>query len=202
MKNDEIQSVIDLTEFDSPAQEYARDVWLFLYLCNGINFADLLLMRWENIQRDFLIFFRKKTRNTRTKNVKEITAPIYEDLRKLIEKIGNKNSPFILGKLKEGYSENTFENKSHKMRRSINIELRTIHKKLNLSVPIKLGTARSSYATTLLRNGQSKTRIGEMLGHGSYAMIEHYCGGLDLDTIYEVNKSLYKNTPGFTPGNG
>jgi integrase len=73
--------------FDTPAQEYARDVWLFLYLCNGINFADLLLMRWENIQRDFLIFFRKKTRNTRTKNVKEITAPIYEDLRKLIEKI-------------------------------------------------------------------------------------------------------------------
>ena len=38
----EIQSVIDLDKFDSPKQEYARNIWLVLYYGSVINPIDLL----------------------------------------------------------------------------------------------------------------------------------------------------------------
>ncbi len=49
MTNDEIKKVAELKEFESKQEEYARDIWLFLYRCNGINFTDLQRMRWDNI---------------------------------------------------------------------------------------------------------------------------------------------------------
>lgn len=64
MKNNEIKKIADLKEFKSKQEEYARDIWLFLYRCNGINFVDLLRMRWENIQNDSIVFFWEKTDTT------------------------------------------------------------------------------------------------------------------------------------------
>lgn len=49
IENDEIKSIVEMKDFDSPEQEYARDIWLLLYRCNGSNFADLLRLRWTNI---------------------------------------------------------------------------------------------------------------------------------------------------------
>ncbi len=114
-------------------------------------------MRWDNIQGDYLIFFRKKTESTRKNNIKPITAPITFKLQEIIDKVGVTDSPFILGLLKEGYSETTFENLSHKVRSNLNKELLEISTKLKLSVPLKLKSARDCYASTL-KTGKSTKR--------------------------------------------
>ena len=191
MKNHEIQNVVEFNDFDSPQQEYARDVWLFLYRCNGINFADLLRMRWDNIKGDCFIFHRKKTETTRRNNVKEIVAPISEKVQILVDKIGVKNSPFLLGKLKEGYTESTFSNKSHKLRQTLNRELTKISVILNLSVPLKLKTARDTYATTLKRAGVGNNVIGEMMGHANSTITEHYLDSLDTERTFAINDVLF-----------
>jgi len=190
MTNDEIQKVIDFDDFDNKEQERARDIWLFLYRANGINFADLLRMRWTNIQDEYLIFYRKKTESTRKNNIKPIAAHINPKLQELIDKLGVKGSPFILGLLKEGYKENTFENLSHKVRSKLNENLFEISLKLNLSVPLKLKTARDCYATTLKRAGVSKDNIGEMLGHSNSVVTEHYLASLDIEKIKEINRHI------------
>ena len=190
MTNEEIQRVVDLDEFDNAAQEYARNVWLFLYRTNGINFADLLRMRWDNIKGGYLIFYRKKTESTRKNNIKPITVPITPKLQELIDKLGDRDSPFILGLLKEGYKENTFENLSHKVRAKLNGNLLEISNKLNLSVPLKLKTARDCYATTLKRAGVSKDNIGEMLGHSNSVVTEHYLASLDIEKTQEINQHI------------
>jgi hypothetical protein len=77
-------------------------------------------MRWNNIQGGYLIFFRKKKEKTRKNNIKPITVPITPRLQDLIDKVGVKDSPFIIGLLEEGYAENTFENLSHKIRSNLN----------------------------------------------------------------------------------
>lgn len=141
MTNSEIASVIDLKEFNSKQEEYARDIWEMLYRCNGINFADLLRMRWDNIQGEYLIFFRKKTETTRKSNKKEIVVPLSPKLKDLIDKIGVKDSPFLLGKLKDGYSDSMFENKNHKWKKIVNQKLDDISKRLNLSIPLRIKNA-------------------------------------------------------------
>ena len=88
------------------------------------------------------------------KNVKQINAPLIPGAMELIEKIGVKTSPFILGQLPEDYSENTLVNKSDKLRKVFNKNLRFLTEKLNLSVPLTLETARDCYATCLKRSGK------------------------------------------------
>ncbi len=190
MTNAEIQKVIDFNDFDNKEQERARDIWLFLYRTNGINFADLLRMKWSNIHGEYLIFYRKKTESTRKNNIKPITVPITTKLRELIDQLGVKDSPFILGLLKDGYKANTFENLSHKVRSKLNGNLKEISNKLNLSVPLKLKTARDCYATTLKRAGVSKDNIGEMLGHSNSVVTEHYLASLDIEKTQEINQHI------------
>ena len=101
-----------------------------------------------------------------------------------------KDSVFILGKLKEGYTDNMFDNKSHKWKAIINSQLELITQKLNLSVPLRTKSARDSYATTLNRAGVSKDKIGEMLGHANSIVTEHYIASLDRETVFQVNKHL------------
>ncbi len=190
LTNSEIVSVIELKEFDSRQEEYARDIWEMLYRCNGINFADLLRMRWDNIQGEYLIFFRKKTETTRKSNKKEIVVPLSPKLKELIEKLGVKDSPFILGKLKDGYTDSMFENKNHKWKKIVNQRLDEISKRLNLSIPLRIKNARDSYAMTLRRAGVSKDNIGDMLGHSNSIVTEHYLGSMNPETTFDINKHL------------
>ena len=191
LSNDEIKSVVDFNDFDKPEQEFSRDVWLLLYRLNGINFVDLLRMRWTDINGNCLVFFRRKTELTTIKNVKKINAPLIPGAVELIEKIGVKSSPFILGQLPEDYSENTLVNRSDKLRRVFNKDLRFLTEKLNLSVPLTLETARDCYATCLKRSGKPIERISEMLGHSNVLVTQHYLGGMNLDETFDTNNDLF-----------
>ena len=81
LKESEIQSVIDLNEFKSEDHRFARDVWVLLYRFNGANFADLLRMKWSQINGDYIFFTRKKTEDTRKNNRKPITVPLTDKLK-------------------------------------------------------------------------------------------------------------------------
>jgi len=71
-----------------------------------------------------------------------------------------------------------------------NKTLDRITNELNLSVPLRLATARDSYATSLYRNGASKSKIGEAMGQSNMKVTEHYFGSLGLDKISELNQLL------------
>jgi integrase len=190
LKETEIKSVVELKEFKSTEHEFARDVWLLLFHCNGANFADILRMQWSQITGDYIFFTRKKTENSRKNNKKPIIVPLSEKLRNLIEKVGNKNSPYLLGFLHEGYEESFFENRNHKIKQQINRNLEDICKQLNLSVPLQLGKARDCYAATLMRNGVSRDDIGQMMGHSNSVVTEHYLPSIDPERTFRINGSL------------
>lgn len=190
LKESEIQSVIDLNEFESEDHRFARDVWVLLYRFNGANFADLLRMKWSQINGDFIYFTRKKTEDTRKNNRKPIIVPLTDKLKDSIERVGDKDSPFLLGKLKEGYSETFFKNRSHKVRQLINRKLSDIQKQLKLSQPLNLGSARDCYANTLDKNNTDIKKISQMLGHSNVVITEHYLAGLNPDVTFGINDPI------------
>jgi integrase len=191
LRADEIQAIAELTDFETEKQEWARDIWLFLYRCNGINFIDLLSMKWDHIQGGSFRFYRTKTKTTRRSNIKPIVAPITDKLQEVLDKIGVKDSPFIIGKMKEGYSDSTLANKSHKLCAQINKELRYVTKKLDLSLNLVLDIARDSFATTLNRNGRSINHIAEHMGHATTVVTQHYVGALSVEQSREINSCLF-----------
>ncbi len=190
MSEKEIQSIIDFKDFETKEQKYARDIWLMLYRCNGINFADLFRMKWTNIKGNYLIFTRMKTENTRKNNIREIVVPLNDKILGLIEKIADKNSPYILGLLSAGNSEEDFKNKKDWQQQKQNRNLKFLTEKLKLTVPLKLKTARDSYATTLKRKNTPTSTIGEMLGHSNSSVTEHYLASMDLDKVWEINEQI------------
>jgi integrase len=126
LKEPEIQSVIDLKEFKSKEHKFARDVWVLLYRCNGANFADLLRMKWSQIDGDYIFFTRKKNESTRRNNKKPIIIPLTDKLKDSIAIVGDKNSPFLLGLLKEDYDKSFFTNRNLKLKRQLNRKLKDI----------------------------------------------------------------------------
>jgi len=190
LKEAEIQSIIDLKEFQSDEHKFARDVWVMLYRFNGANFADLLRMKWSQINGNYIFFTRKKTEDTRKNNRKPIIVPITDKLKDSIASVGDKKSPFILGLLNEGYDENFFKNRNHKIRQRINQKLTDIGAKLELSRPLNLGAARDCYANTLDLNNIPLKQISQMLGHSNVIITEHYLSGLNPDVTFGINDPI------------
>ncbi|MEI6276590.1 MAG: hypothetical protein WCP08_11405, partial [Prolixibacteraceae bacterium] len=98
--------------------------------------------------------------------------------------------PYILGLLHEGYTDRFFENKNHKIKQIINRDLAKIRTKLELPTPLQLGKARDCYASTLMRNGQSRDDIGQMMGHSNSVVTEHYLASIDTERTFKINQSL------------
>jgi integrase len=156
-----------------------------------MNHADLMKLRWSDIKGQYIVFNCLKTDNTRRNNVRDIVVPLYSKLRELIDKVGTKSSPFILGVLQEGYDEKTFRNKKDWQQQKINKSFKFISEKLSLSVDLKLKTSRDAYATSLKRPGKSKDEIGEMMGHSNSQVTEFYLASLDMDKTWGINEGLF-----------
>jgi len=57
-----IRRIIDYK--GEPRLEESRDLWLFSYLCNGINFMDMLYLKYGNVVGNEIWFVRSKTKGT------------------------------------------------------------------------------------------------------------------------------------------
>lgn len=190
LSNEEIHRVVNTTEFINDAEEFSKNIWELLYRCNGINFADLLRLRWDQQKGKYFIFFRKKTENTRKNLKQEVVLAINEKIEILLDKVGNKESSFVLGLLNDNYTEENFDYMNRKMRKSINKSLGELSNRLNLSIPLKLKTSRDSYASVLKRSGVSIDKISEMLSHSNTKVTKHYLDSMDLDMVREINENL------------
>ncbi len=186
----EVESVFTFNEFENEQQEFARDLWQMSLYCNGINFIDLIKLRRDNQIGNFFVIRRTKTIGTTRSNPKLIRIPVVPKLAKLIEKIGDKSSPFVLGLIKNGSTETQIEDKKKYVAERVNKNLQWLSEKLNLSVPLRLKTARDSFATTLKRSGVSREIISEKMGHSNILVTSHYLDSFEDEEMFTVNELL------------
>ena len=186
----EVEKVLNFRDFQFRFDEFALDIWQLLFYCNGINFIDALLLKWSNIEHDRINLMRRKTVTTRKNNLQFIQIALDSDIMSIIEKWGKRDRKYVFGLIERENDEKYLYAKNKHYRRKINKSLDRITNELNLSVPLRLATARDSYATSLYRNGASKSKIGEAMGHSNMKVTEHYFGSLGLDEISELNQLL------------
>jgi integrase len=165
------------------ATEKYRDLWIFIYLCNGINVADLLRLKYSNIVDNEICFVRQKTERT-SKTVKEIRATVTPEMNNIIKRWGNpynKDSyifPYLIG------SETALERKkiTQDVTKRINKRIKKIAIALGIgSENISTYTARHSFATVLKRSGANIAYISESLGHNDLKTTEHYLASFEQE---------------------
>ena len=190
--NDEIQKIIDLKEFDNKWEEYARNIWLLLYRMNGINFVDLLKLKWSDKQGNRFIFYRHKTRRTRRSNIRPIEVKITDKIQGLLDKIGDKESPFVIGQMSHtDYEESYLVNRNKKVKAKVNFYLKKVGERLNLSMSLDVSLARDCYANTLKRANVNPLKISENMNHSDPRTTTlHYLDNFEQDDLDDVNDAI------------
>jgi integrase/recombinase XerD len=161
--------------------EFYRDLWLFIYFCNGINVADLINLKFSDIQNGEISFIRQKTKD-RTRDSKRIYAPITPEMQSIIDKWGNnpRKSIYIFPFMKTGDDAWEHEKKKKNLTKHINDRMKVIGEKLNIG-KITTYVARHTYATVLRNEGVPVAIISPMLGHTSITTTEIYLADLESE---------------------
>lgn len=161
--------------------EFYRDLWLFIYFCNGINVVDLINLKFSDIQNGEISFIREKTKD-RTRDTKRIYAPITPEMQSIIEKWGNnpRKSIYIFPFMKVGDDAWEHEKKKKNLTKHINDRMKVIGEKLNIG-KITTYVARHTYATVLRNEGVPVSIISPMLGHTSITTTEIYLADLESE---------------------
>ncbi len=177
----QIKTLISYSD-GSEATEHYRDLWFFSYLCNGINFADLVILKYSNIKNGEIYFIRAKTIHT-SKVKKEICAVITPEMQAIIDKWGNPDkSPdsHIFGFLNGDETPLQIKKRVRDVISNCNRRLRKIGKAIGIE-GLSTYTARHSYATVLKRSGANIAYISESLGHNDLKTTENYLASFEKE---------------------
>jgi integrase len=173
-------------------EDWAKDMWLFSYLCNGINTKDIANLKYEDLDLDAITFIRSKTSSTR-KQQRPVVAPLTAPVRAIIKKWGNnptRPKNYVFDVLKYGLNPEQIHNRVHHFYSDINSQMKVIAEKIGINKPVTTYTARHSFATVMKRNGASLEFISESLGHSDIRTTESYLASFDFTTKREWAEKL------------
>ena len=175
---DELRAFIKF-EGGTPSMMFAKDIFLFSFYADGINFYDMALLELKNIVDERIIYQRKTN--------KTLSIHINPQLKALILK--HNNGKYLLPLRND---------KIVNPRSDINTRLNTINNNLAkiskaLDIPkITTYTARHSVAGLHQRSNVPVERISEILGHSNIRTTKLYLGKLSTNLLDEARNSLYK----------
>ena len=174
-------------------EERSKDFWLFIYLCNGINVTDIARLKNKNVNGNKITFVRAKTLNTSKQDQSVISVPINNEIKRIIDRWGNKsNNPddFVFNFIsKEDNPEKQF-NKIKYATKKINKFMKKLGESLGIEIKLTSYSARHSFATVLKRSGAPVEFISESLGHKDLKTTENYLDSFEDDVKEAYQKKL------------
>ena len=188
---DDIQRLIDLEIADGHTTEYrrlARDLFLFSYLTAGMNFGDIARLRYKDIVKGRVNYSRHKTQ-------KLLSFQLVPNALQIIEKYSRANHAQedyifpILDRSEHKTAQQIF-NRTHKVLRKVNRELKTLGEQIGLKMPLTTYVARHTYATVLKRSGVSVALISESLGHSDLSTTQIYLDSFENSQIDAAMQNL------------
>lgn len=190
---DQIKKLITQELPSGSTTEKMRDLWLFSYLCNGINIKDMICLKWGDISEAEIQYLREKTKQTR-KEKKPIIAPLLPEMKVILDRWGNKDrsaGSFVFGYLKGNPTPEKIRHESQNLTRQMNKSMKALAESLGLP-HISTYTARHSFSNVLLNAGASVEFISEALGHSDISTTQAYLEGFRPDARKQMNSNLLK----------
>ena len=158
---EELQKIKNLDLSMYPELVNAHKYFLFSVFARGMNFYDMLLLRWSNIRNGRLYYVRSKTKG---KFNIEIIPPAQEILDYF--KAQNRPSSYVFPiLLKDDLSPQQIFNRRYKTSAEYNRKLKAIAKLAGVEANLSSYVSRHSWATILKMKGTPIEKICEMMGH-------------------------------------
>jgi integrase len=186
LTREEVRLIEELDEVKYPHLLEAKNLFVFSYYTRGMNFYDLMKLRWENIDGDKLIYTRSKTKG---RFIVKILEPVNDILN--YYKSFNKNTNYVFPiLLKEGLTPMQIENRKAKKLKRFNSDLKKIAEIIGIDKPLTSYVARHSFATNLKELGVSTDIISQSMGHQNVSITTAYLKDFDNEIIDDANERL------------
>lgn len=179
---------------------HSKNYFVFSYLCRGINFMDMAMLKWnENIRDGRLVYVRSKTKKeggtTLSIPIRGMVSEILDYYRPLTQ-----NTDYIFPILKMGYTLLQQKQRVNDMLKKTNEDLKLLcsSDKFNIEMgsEITFYVARHTWATVQKKSGTATELIQEGLGHQNKIITETYLDSFensDLDRMDEVILTIVKD---------
>ena len=169
-------------------RDFARDIFLFSYYTAGINFTDIASLRYCDIINGRISYSRNKTQKLLSFRLMPTAMAIIEKYSRSEHSSEDYIFP-ILDKQVHITPQQIF-NRTHKVLRKVNRELKVLGEMIGLQMPLTTYVARHTYATVLKRSGVNIAIISESLGHSDLSTTQIYLDSFENSQIDEAMKNL------------
>lgn len=164
----------------------AKNYMLFSYYMGGMNFVDMLKLKWDNIQGDRVFYIRSKTKG-------RFSVKMLKPVKQIIAyyKAQNRTTKYVFPiLLKDNLTPIQIENRKHKTISRFNKQLKEIAKIQGVEKNVTSYVIRHSFATNLKFAGISTDLIGESMGHHDVSVTKAYLKEFDDDIIDDAMTKL------------
>ncbi len=177
---------LDLTD-EKDSIKFSRDVFIFSYLCGGINFSDIANLKQENIVNGRIGYIRQKT-------AKAISIHLSEEAGNILSRYRTSNDVrgylFPILDIRVHKTAQQKQNRIHKILGKVDKDLKLIAEKCKIEQNLTTYSARHSFATVLKNSGVNVALISETLGHSDLSTTMIYLGSFDNWQVDEAMLNL------------
>jgi len=195
---EDIKKIYYYKTLKGTAEDWAKDLWFFIYFCNGINVSDIAEIKYKNINDGVLCFVRNKTQRSTKSDATTIVCNLNQEAQTTIKKWGNPKAyeNYIFPIYKEDFTPQQKYNAVYNTVKTINKYMKRIASEVEIEQKITTYVARHSFATILRQGGVSADYISEALGHKDIRTTNSYLGSFTNETINKNSKILssFKNS--------
>ena len=165
--------------------QLSKDIFMFSYLCGGINFTDIANLTKANIIEG------KRLHYIRQKTGKLIKIGLSEEAMKIIERYATESKGYLFPILNANLHKTPLQkqNRIHKILGKVNINLKLIAAQLGVEGNLTTYVARHSFASVLKKSGVNIALISEALGHSDIATTQIYLDSFDNEQIDAAMKT-------------
>ena len=168
----------------SPSLDYARDMFMMSFMLRGMSFIDMAYLKKKDLSDGYLTYRRRKTGQ-------KLTIEWTVEMQAILDKYPANPSDYLLPIIR-GNSLNerhTYRNVGY----NINRNLKTIARRVGVTIPLTLYVARHSWASAAQSKGIPVSIISEGMGHGSESTTRIYLAGLDTTRVDRANSLILRS---------
>lgn len=180
----DIKRIRDLDLSLKPNLEFARDLFLFLFLCRGMSFIDAAFLKKSDIQNGVLSYRRHKTGQS-------LHIKVLKQMEEIINRYSDNGSPYLLPVITRPGEDG--RRLYETALRRVNKSLKIITEMIQLPVTLTTYVSRHAWATIAKSKNIPVNVISDALGHDSITTTQIYLASIDTSTIDRANELIIKD---------
>ncbi|MFB9056700.1 site-specific integrase [Mariniflexile ostreae] len=183
---EEFKKIRDVDLSDYPHLVEAHNYFMFSVYARGMNFKDMMHLKWSDIQNNRIHYTRAKTKG-------KFNLEIIDNAQEIINYYRGQKRPTnyvfpIL--LHENLTPMQIHYRKQKVLRAYNLRLKEIAKLVGVETRLTSYVARHSFATILKMSGTPIEKISEMMGHADVSITMSYLKEFSNEDLDSENRKF------------